>query len=248
MQKEERTVNDLTMKYLFRLYQWLIAAPILLVVTILTAIVTVVGCLFSKSWGGYYPAKVWACIFCWLLFVRVKVKGREKINKKTSYVFVANHQGAFDIFSIYGFLGHNFRWMMRKGLTNIPVIGQACQIAGHILVDHSSAAALKKTMEDAEKRLADDMSLVVFPEGRRTDDGEMASFKSGAFRLAVEFNLPVVPIAINGSYRVMPRTTFNVTPGTITLTLHDPIMPGAEGHDQRKLMQQCYDTISQSLD
>ena len=236
------------MKYIYRLYQWLIAAPILLVLTIVVAIIVAVGCLFNKSWWGYYPAMIWARIFCWILFVRVKVKGREKISRKTSYVFVANHQGAFDIFSIYGFIGHNFRWMMRKGLTNIPFIGQACHLAGHIMVDHSSAAALKKTMEDAEHRLADGMSLVVFPEGRRTDDGEIQSFKSGAFRLAVEFNLPVVPIAINGSYRVMPRTTFNVTPGTITLTLNDPIMPGAEGHDQRKLMQQCYDTISQSLD
>ena len=88
------------MKFVFRLYQWIIAAPIILVATIITAVVTIVGSLFNSNWWGFYPAMLWARLWCALLFVRVEVKGREHVDKSTSYVFVANHQGAFDIFAI----------------------------------------------------------------------------------------------------------------------------------------------------
>ncbi len=231
------------MKFLFLVYQWLIAAPILLVLTIVTAILTIVGGVFDSGWWGYYPPKIWARCWCALLFVRVKVENAEYIDKNTSYVFVANHQGAFDIFSIYGFLNHNFKWMMRKGLENIPLVGLACRAAGHIMVDKSTPAKLMKTMQTAEKRLSGGTSLVIFPEGRRTSDGSLQPFKKGAFKLALEFKLPVVPITIDGSYKVMPRTSFSVTPGTIVLRIHKPIAPGSDGHDIGKVVEESYNLI-----
>ncbi len=232
------------MRYLYLLYLWLIAAPILLVLTIITCIVTIIGCLFNDNWWGYYPPKLWAMVWCTLLGIRVKVKNRELIDKRTSYVFVANHQGAFDIFAIYGFLGHNFKWLMRKGLKNIPLVGVACKAAGHVFVDHSSQAAVKKTMAEAEKKLTRGTSIVVFPEGRRTSDGHLQKFKHGAFRLAEEFKLPVVPITVDGSYKAMPRGSFLPHPCTIILTLHAPIF---EVDDMHVLAQQCYDIIAESL-
>lgn len=235
------------MKYLYLIYHWLIAAPIILVLTILTAVVTIIGTLFSEDWFSYYPPKWWSMAWCTLLGVRVVVENRDKIDPKTSYVFVANHQGAFDIFSIYGFLGHRFKWMMRKGLTNIPLVGTACRAAGHIMVDHSSAQAIKKTMTDAEAKLKRGNSLVVFPEGRRTDDGNIQPFKHGAFRLAVMFRRPIVPITINGSYKVMPRGRYYALPGKITLTIHEPIMPTDGRHDLKTITSQCYEAIKSSL-
>lgn len=235
------------MKYLFMIYQWCIVAPILLVATIVTAVVTIIGTYLDSEWWGYYPAKWWSRLWCMLLFVRVEVKNRHLINRETSYVFVANHQGAFDIFSIYGFLGHPFKWMMRKGLANFPLVGTACQRAGHIMVDTHSTEGLKRTMADAERKLSRGMSLVVFPEGRRTATGRMGQFKPGAYKLAVEFNLPVVPITIDGSYRVMPRSTFNVSPGKIVLTLHNPIIPSPDGHNIAQLMDESRQAIASSL-
>ena len=236
------------MKVIFRIYQWLIAAPIMLVATIITAFITIVGCLFNREYWGYYPAKWWSRLWCAIHFVRIKVYGREKIDRSTSYVFVANHQGAYDIFSIYGYLGHPFKWMMRKGITNIPLVGTACRAAGHILVDTKSTGGIRHTIEDAERKLNDGMSLVIFPEGRRTDTGEMGPFKQGAFKLALEFNLPVVPITINGSYRVMPRSTVNVTPGTISLTFHSPIEPESDGHNIDKVMKEARAAIESALE
>ncbi|MDO4510887.1 MAG: lysophospholipid acyltransferase family protein [Bacteroidales bacterium] len=235
------------MKYLFRIYQWLFAAPIILVSTILTSLFTIVASLFNRAWAGYYCTILWGKIFCWLFFVKVKVEGRENIDKKTSYVFVANHQGAYDIFALSGFLGHNFCWMMRRGLTNIPIVGTACHMAGHILVDTRSAESLKKTMDSAKKRLSKGVSLCVFPEGRRTDTGKMGQFKNGAFKLAVDFNLPVVPITIDGSYDVMPRSTFNIKPGTIRIIIHKPIEPAEGGHDLRNLSRDSYEAIHAAL-
>lgn len=113
------------------------------------------------------------------VFIDVKVEGRENIDKNKSYVFVANHQGAYDIFALSGYLGHNFCWMMRRALINIPFVGTACQMSGQILVDTHNAKALKKTMDDAKKRLNKGVSLCVFPEGRRTDTGKWAHSRRG---------------------------------------------------------------------
>lgn len=94
------------LRVLFFFYQWFIAFPILLVLTIITALVTIIGCFIgnSKVWG-YYPGRIWSQLFCWISFVRVEVKGRENIDKKTSYVFVANHQVRMIFFLYMDFWG-----------------------------------------------------------------------------------------------------------------------------------------------
>ena len=110
----------------YRIYQILIMLPVLLVITVIASLSTMVGCMLGGGrWWGYYPARYWARCWCWLAFIRVSVRGRENIKDKQSYVFVANHQSAYDIFSIYGFLGHQFRWMMKKSLERIPLVGYA---------------------------------------------------------------------------------------------------------------------------
>lgn len=236
------------MKILFGIYQWLIAAPIFVVVTFIVAVVTVVGCtLGSSRFWGYWPPHYWSRICCLLAGVRVKVVGRENIDKKTSYVFTANHQGAFDIWSIYGYLNHNFKWLMKKELENIFMVGWACRCAGNVFVDDSSVSSIRHTIEESEKQLKDGMSLVIFPEGRRTWDGKMGPFKRGAFMLAGEFKLPVVPITIDGSFKAMPRYTYMIRPTTITLTIHKPIMPGERGFNTKLLMAQCREAIESAL-
>lgn len=175
------------------------------------------------------------------------VKGSENISTGTSYVFVANHQGAYDIFSIYGYLNHQFRWMMKKSLEKIPFVGYSCRVSGQIYVDNSSPSAIRATMEAAEKQLSTGMSVVVFPEGARTFTGKMGRFKRGAFTLATEFGLPVVPITIDGAFDVLPRTKLIPRPGHIILTIHKPIMPPAEGYDLHALMDEAYQTVESSL-
>ena len=223
--------------------------PLLLVATVLAALTTIIGSMLGMSRSfGYWPGHYWARIFCILNFVKVKVSGRENFDKKTSYVFVANHQGAFDIFSIYGYLGHNFRWMMKKSLEKIPLVGYSCRVSGHIYVDNSTPSATRRTMETAEKRLSGGLSVVVFPEGSRSRDGRMHAFRRGAFQLAMEFNLPVVPVTIDGAYRIMPRGAILPRYGTIKLTIHKPIYaPEGGRHELSDLMEQSYEAVASSL-
>lgn len=235
--------------FFYRIYQFLIMAPILLVATILTALLTIIFSMLGMGrWAGNFFPHWWARLFCVLTLVRVTVTGRENIDPHTSYVFVANHQGAYDIFSIYGYLNHQFRWMMKKALGKIPLVGYSCKVSGHIMVDNSTPSSTRETLERAEKQLQGGMSLVVFPEGARTFNGKMRPFKRGAYFLAVEFGLPVVPITINGAYDVMPR--FKKLPlwGHITLTIHKPIEAKGGVHDLPTLMEESFKAIHDSLD
>ncbi|MCM1225277.1 MAG: 1-acyl-sn-glycerol-3-phosphate acyltransferase [Lachnospiraceae bacterium] len=222
--------------------------PVLLAATIVTALLAIIGSAIGvgRSWGYYIP-RLWAKLFCVMTFVRVKVSGRENISKDQSYVFVANHQGAYDIFAIYGYLNHQFRWMMKKSLEKIPLVGYSCKAIGQIFVDNSSPAAIRQTMATAQKLLSQGMSVVVFPEGSRSRDGKVGRFKKGAYQLALEFNLPVVPITIDGAYSVMPRTAALPHWGVIKLTIHPAILPGEEGHDTLRLIEDSRNAILSAL-
>jgi len=236
------------LRFLYLFYEYLIAFPILVVITILAALTTVAGCALGPvNFWGYWPAHIWARLTCIIFLMRVKVTGREYIDPKQSYVFVCNHQGAYDIWSIYGYLNHNFKWLMKKPLEKIFLVWKACRNGGHVFVDYSSLAGIRETIAESEKTLKDGMSLVIFPEGSRTWDGNMGEFKRGAFMLAAEFKLPVVPITIDGSFRAMPRYTYNMTPSVIRLKIHPPIFPGENGFNTRKLMNECRDIIAADL-
>ena len=187
---------------------------------------------------------------CWGMLLPVKVIGREKLQKNTSYVFVANHQGPYDIFLVYGFLGRNFKWMMKKSLSQIPLIGRACISAGHIMVDKSGPKAVQRTYDQGRKVLRNGTSLVVFPEGARTFTGHMGVFRRGAFQLADELQLPVVPITINGSFDVLSRQQgfWFLSWHPLSLTIHQPIFPESKGSENiRQTMQLSYDKIMDAL-
>ena len=236
------------MKILYRIYQCIFMAPVLVVASIITALLTGIGSMLGGGkWWGYYPAHIWGKIVCWITMVKVSVTGKENIDPKKPYVFVANHQSAYDIFVIYGYLGHSFRWMMKKSLEKIPFIGWSCKRAGMVFVDNSSPAAIKETMAKARTQLQNDQSLIVFPEGSRTWNGKLSSFKKGAYLLAVQFGLPIVPITIDGAFDVMPR--FKKVPnwGHVKLTIHKPIVPPEGGFRIKDVMEETYNTIHSSL-
>ena len=158
----------------FFVYQWLIAMPVLLVVTIVVAVSTIIlSPLLPNSQLSYHPARVWAKLFCYLNFVRVNIDGLDRLDIQKSYVFALNHQSIFDVFVVYGWFPHIFKWMMKAELRRIPFVGKACQSAGHIFIDRTSPVAAKKSLEKAEAVLKDGVSLVVFPEGTRTKTGKM---------------------------------------------------------------------------
>lgn len=240
------------MKYLYYLYQLFIALPLGLIATIVFVIPIIVGCALGNGhFWGYYPAHLWARVVLWLLLIPVRVEGREHLDARESYVFVANHQGAFDIFLIYGYLNRNFKWMMKYQLRKIPLIGYACEKSHQIFVDKRGPKKIKATYDQARETLKGGTSVTVFPEGARTFTGHMGVFKRGAFALADELQLPVVPLTINGSFRVLPRmrgVNF-VDWHRLSLTIHEPIYPVGQGPENIEATKnQAYDSVMSAIE
>ena len=239
------------MNFLYKLYQFFIFLPTWFVVTIIAALFTIIGCVLGNAhFWGYYPGKVWSWLTCRMLLLPIRIEGRENIDKHRSYVFVANHQGPMDIFLIYGFLGRNFKWMMKHQLRKMPFVGYACEKSHQIFVDKRGPSKVKQTYDKARHTLKDGMSLVVFPEGSRTFTGHMGVFKRGAFMLADELQLPIVPLTINGSFDVLPRDNkwLWVKWHPLTLTIHAPIYPESQGaEDINKRMDESYRTIMSAI-
>lgn len=192
------------MKVLYILYQYLIGFPLIVLSTLFTAVFTIV-CFPWKN--GKAPRAVqvfWSRSVIRLLLLPIKVTGRENVDPKQSYVFVANHQSFLDVFAVYGWLPNNFKWLMKKEIRRVPFVGTACAVAGHIFVDRTNPRAALQSMEKIKKELVDGISTVIFPEGTRTKTGEIGRFKQGAFKIAMDMELPVVPITLNGFYKAMP--------------------------------------------
>lgn len=233
---------------LYKLYSFCIALPLFLIVTIIIATAVIIAALCGdRDITSYYGPRLWSRITCWLFLIRVKVTGREHISKEQSYVFLANHQGYFDIFLVYGYLGHNFKWMMKEYLRKIPFIGYACEKSGQIYVG-DTLASIQRTVLQAQQTLRGGMSMVIFPEGTRSYNGQMSPFKKGAFTLANEIGLPIVPMTINGSFHIFNRMARSVNYGTLTLTIHHPITAEErQGKPTRILMQEVYDIIEKDL-
>lgn len=239
------------MKYIYRVYQIVVALPIIIILTILTSITTSIGCTLGNGhFWGYYPPVIWSTLVLKVLLLPVEVVGRENLTHGESYVFVSNHQGAFDIFLIFGHLRRNFKWMMKRQLRSIPFVGYACEKSHQIFVDKRGPSKIKETYDKARVTLRGGMSVVVFSEGSRTYNGRMGTFKRGAFMLADELQLPVVPLTINGSFDVMPRTSkwYWVHRRKLTLTIHKPIRPVTQGAENiSRLMEESYEAIHSGL-
>ena len=208
------------------------------------------GIMTRPDWWGSFASRWWARLIVKTSLLSVTVEGRENIDKNKEYVFVANHQGAYDIFLICGYLGAEIRWMLKKELEKIPFLGMGCRHAGYIFVDKSSRAAVRDTYRKAEETLKNGVSVMVFPEGARTFNGHMAAFRRGAFTLADELQLPVVPLTINGSFDVLPRMRDGkfIRRHPLKLTIHKPIYPLSRGHENiERLKNESYQAIMSAI-
>lgn len=209
---------------LFAAYQWIIALPILLILTIITAILTIIlSPLLPNSEISYFPARWWGRFFCYLMFIKVEINGLANINPQESYVFVSNHQSIYDVFVVYGWFPMFFKWIMKAELRRIPLVGKACEAAGHVFIDRTNPIVAQKSLDKAKENLVRGVSVVIFPEGTRTYDGEVGKFKKGAFRIAADLKLAIIPVTIKGAYQCLPRDRWIVHPGRIHVTLHTPI-------------------------
>lgn len=191
--------------FFYGLYQYIIVWPIMVVLTLFTAVFTMIFVPFRNAEFVHKVQQFWSRSFYRLMFLPVAVEGLEHIQPGQSYVFVSNHQSMFDVWLIYGWLPVIFKWLMKAELRKVPFVGIACKAAGHIFVDRKNPKAAMESMEDIKKQLKDGVCTVIFPEGTRTKDGQVGRFKRGAFQIALDLKLPIIPISLSGCYDVLPK-------------------------------------------
>jgi 1-acyl-sn-glycerol-3-phosphate acyltransferase len=219
---------------LYQPYKLFIFAPLMVISTTLisAAIMLLIPVVGARAAGTL--AIVWARLNSYFTPMIVTVDGRENIDTRQSYVIVANHQSHFDILVLYGWMGIDFKWVMKMELRKVPVIGIACDRLGHIYIDRSNTEAAIRTIREARKKVTGGTSVVFFPEGTRSRSGELLRFKKGAFKMAIDLGIPILPVTIMGTRNVLPPNTVNLFPGRVRMRIHPPIDTTRYGADNLK--------------
>lgn len=183
-----------------------VATIVFLVITIALSIISLPFAVLDRSGKSYlWFARIWAKIFLVLYGIRIKVEGIRNIHKHEHYVFASNHASYADIPAILGGIPHEIRLVLRSSLTRVPIWGWALLASPMIIINRSSPAKSKKTLAKAVEKIRGGASVLLFPEGTRTPDGKLQEFKRGTFHIAYQSGAKVLPVALVGTFDVLPR-------------------------------------------
>lgn len=190
-------------------------------------------------------ARNWAKTILWAAGVKVRFEGLEHLRTDAPQIVVANHQSWFDVFALAAELPVRYRFVAKKELGEIPVFGRAWMSCGHVSVDRGNREAAIEALDQAWREVHEDkLTMVLFPEGTRSPDGRLKDFKKGAFVLAVQGQVPLVPMAVTGSRAIMPKGDFGIRSGEIVIRVGEPIpTKGATIRDRNRLLKEAWDAI-----
>lgn len=172
-------------------------------------------------------ARLWSRIVLRAAGVRLVIHQAAPLDPKRPYIFMANHLSAADIWSLFAAIPFPVRFIAKKQLAKIPLVGWAMRIGRFIFIDRQNASAAHRSIDEAARRIHDGASVMIFPEGTRSRDGKLGPFKKGGFHLAVNSGADIVPVGIRGTREVMPKGSMLIRSGVITLEIGAPI-PTAE--------------------
>lgn len=197
---------------------------LIVVITIFFATLAIIASIIDRT-GKIYNilGKTWAKILLWVAGVKVKVIGLENISRNENYVYVANHVSGFDIPVVMASLPGQLRIVFKKELTKIPVFGWQLRIGPYILIDRENPAKAMESLEKAKKKIEKGVSVLLFAEGTRSLDGNIQSFKRGAFTLATRSGKKIIPLTIKGTFEILPKKKFRIKPGEVKLFIDPPI-------------------------
>lgn len=231
------------LRILYQPYKWLIFFPVLIIDTLIIGTLATLTAFVSPKWASYFGV-IWARINAFLTPMILRVQGREHIAPRQSYVIVSNHQSHYDIFVLYGWLGIDFKWVMKMELRKVPALGLACDKIGHIYIDRKNTEAAIRTIREARRRIVNGTSVIFFPEGTRSRTGSLGRFKKGAFKMALDLNIPILPVTITGTRDILPPKTLHLFPGKARMVIHPPV--DVSDYDEsriRELMDRCREII-----
>jgi 1-acyl-sn-glycerol-3-phosphate acyltransferase len=197
---------------------------------------------------GHRLGGLWGKVALLANRVKVRVEGAEHVSGTGPYIFMSNHLGSYDIFSLQGCLPFHFKWLAKKEIFSIPLLGWAMRAAGYVSIDREGTRETVEAMNEAARKIHDGMNVMIFPEGSRSPDGSIQPFKKGGFTLAIKSGVPIVPVALTGSREIMPKETRRISSGAITIRMDRPIeTKDLSLKDRKALMEQVHDAISRNF-
>lgn len=177
----------------------------------------------------------------------VEMTGTEHLDVDSPQILVSNHESWFDVFTLAAYLPGRYRFVAKKELSSVPIFGRAFEACGHVSVDRGDRGAAVESLDLAARQISSDSSsIVMFPEGTRTRTGELQRFKKGAFVLAIQAGVPIVPVAIVGSRAIMPKGAWTIKPGKIDVRIGAPIVvEGLDHSDRDGLLRRAFDAVAE---
>ena len=211
--------------------------------------ISLIGSIFDAQ-GTWQHActRFWAWLILKTSGIRVRAEGIENVNPHSTAIYCVNHQSAMDIPVLYASLPVQFRFVAKRSLFNLPFMGWHMRRSGHIPVDRDRPRDAMKSLKRVAQEIREGKSVVLFPEGHRSRDGQLLPFKAGSFYIAILAGVPIVPITVNGTPYVLKADTYHVRPGQTEIIVH-PAIPtqGLTLRDVDTLSQKVKDAIGSRL-
>jgi len=231
------------------MFRTLLCWVIFLLTTVVLGTVAILLSLFDSS--GNIPhlvARLWGKIQLRTTGTRTQIRGLEHIAPEKSYILVSNHQSTFDIFALLGYLPVQFRWTAKVELFHTPFMGWAMSRIGYIPIERSSPKKAYRSMLRAAEVVRKGMSVIVFPEGTRSPNGNLQPFKKGVFLIALKSQAPILPITIQGAAKIMRKGDWRIYPGQVRIQIDPPIeTAGIPTEEEEQLSQRVRSTLVKNL-
>lgn len=187
----------------------------------------IISSLFDRR-GNFihYIGRFWSLLNLFLSGTRVKIHGKEKIEKGRTYIVMSNHQSLFDVWALIGKIPLQLRWIVKMEIRNVPIFGYALERMGHVYVDRKNRSTAFGSMDEAVMKIKQGISIIIFPEGTRSKDGNLLRFRRGGAVIALKAGIPILPVTVNGSRFALPKDTLDLMPGRIEIVVGDVIDTG----------------------
>ncbi len=234
---------------LSRLRSYFIYDPLIWLYTVVLGLISIPVSLFGdreRILHGF--ARAWSWMIMKTILSPVKVTGLDRIDTTRTHVYAANHASALDIPVLYVYLPFQFRIAFKKELLSYPIVGWHLKRSGQVCVDQQNPAASIGSIRSALKSLKAGMPLVIYPEGGRTPDGQIKPFLPGAFFLAIKAQVDIVPVALIGTFDLLPMNTYHIKSRPLEMRVGEPIpTAGLTGHDMQALSDKVQRAVEDLL-
>ena len=192
--------------------------------TLFLGVAAILVSFFSRTGNlVHLIARIWGRGILFVSHIKVTTQGLANIDPCQSYIYMSNHQSNFDIPVLLAHLPIQFRWLAKAELFKIPIFGRAMRGAGYVKIDRFNQESAFESLSEAASKMKNGVSVMIFPEGTRTQDGSIKSFKKGGFVMAVDSQTAIVPVILRGTWKIMDKSSLKINTGEVSLHIEKPI-------------------------